>query len=209
MEIVLDISILLVFVPTFFFVSVTPGMCMTLAMSLGMSIGLKRTFYMMIGELLGVAIVAFSSVIGVATIMINHPDIFTIFKYVGGVYLGYLGIQMWLSRGKMALSKTECSVNISNTSLALQGFITAIANPKGWAFFIALLPPFINQTRPLMPQISVLLLIILSLEFICLVVYASGGSTLRKFLQKSDNVKLMNRIAGSLMIGVGVWLAFG
>lgn len=209
MEIVLDISILVVFIPTFFFVSVTPGMCMTLAMSLGMSIGLKRTFYMMIGELLGVAIVAFSSVVGVAAIMINHPDIFMIFKYVGGAYLGYLGIQMWLSRGKMALSKTECSLNISNTSLALQGFITAIANPKGWAFFIALLPPFINQTRPLIPQISVLLLIILSLEFICLVVYASGGSTLRRFLQKSDNVKLMNRIAGSLMMGVGVWLAFG
>lgn len=209
MEVVLDISILLVFVPTFFFVSVTPGMCMTLAMSLGMSIGLRRTFYMMIGELLGVAIVAFSSVIGVAAIMINHPDIFTIFKYVGGAYLGYLGVQMWLSRGKMALSKTECSVSISNTALALQGFVTAIANPKGWAFFIALLPPFINQTRPLIPQISVLLLIILSLEFICLVVYASGGSTLRKFLQKSDNVKLMNRIAGSLMLGVGIWLAFG
>ena len=209
MEVVLDISILLVFIPTFFFVSVTPGMCMTLAMSLGMSIGLKRTFYMMIGELLGVAIVAFSSVVGVAAIMINHPDIFMIFKYVGGAYLGYLGVQMWLSRGAMALSKTQCSLSISNTSLALQGFITAIANPKGWAFFIALLPPFINQARPLIPQISVLLLIILSLEFICLVVYASGGSTLRKFLQKSDNVKLMNRVAGSLMLGVGVWLAFG
>jgi len=209
MEAVLDLSILLVFIPTFFFVSVTPGMCMTLAMSLGMSIGLKRTFYMMIGELLGVAIVAFSSVVGVAAMMINHPDIFTIFKYAGGLYLGYLGIQMWLSLGKMALSKTECSMSVSNTSLAFQGFITAIANPKGWAFFIALLPPFINQARPLIPQISVLLVIILVLEFICLVVYASGGSTLRKFLQKSDNVKLMNRIAGTLMFGVGVWLAFG
>lgn len=209
MEAVLDLSILFVFIPTFFFVSVTPGMCMTLAMSLGMSIGLKRTFYMMIGELLGVAIVAFSSVVGVAAIMINHPDIFTIFKYAGGLYLGYLGIQMWLSLGKIALSQTECSMSVSNTSLALQGFITAIANPKGWAFFIALLPPFINQARPLIPQISILLVIILVLEFICLVVYASGGSTLRKFLQKSDNVKLMNRIAGTLMLGVGVWLAFG
>jgi threonine/homoserine/homoserine lactone efflux protein len=63
---------------------------MTLAMTLGMSIGLKRTFYMMIGELLGVGIVALSSVVGVAAIMINHPDIFTIFKYLGGLYLGYL-----------------------------------------------------------------------------------------------------------------------
>ena len=57
MEALLDVSLLMVFIPTFFFVSVTPGMCMTLAMTLGMSIGLKRTFYMMIGELLGVAIV--------------------------------------------------------------------------------------------------------------------------------------------------------
>ena len=209
MEIVLDISILVVFIPTFFFVSITPGMCMTLAMSLGMSIGLKRTFAMMAGELVGVGIVALSSVIGVAAIMVNHPDIFLVFKYVGGLYLGYLGIQMWLNRGKMALSKTECSVNISSRALAFQGFITAIANPKGWAFFITLLPPFINKALPIAPQISMLLLIILSLEFLCLILYASGGNTLRKFLQKSDNVKLMNRIAGTLMISVGIWLAFG
>jgi len=208
-ESVLDFSILALFIPTFFFVSVTPGMCMTLAMSLGMSVGLKRTFFMMAGELLGVAIVAFSSVVGVAAIMVNHPQIFTVFKYAGGVYLGYLGIQMWMSRGKMALSKAECPVSISARSLALQGFITAIANPKGWAFFIALLPPFIHQTKPLLPQISVLLAIILTLEFICLILYASGGNTLRVFLQKSDNVKLMNRVAGTLMMGVGVWLAYG
>ena len=209
MEALLDVSLLMVFIPTFFFVSVTPGMCMTLAMTLGMSIGLKRTFYMMIGELLGVGIVALSSVVGVAAIMINHPDIFTIFKYLGGLYLGYLGVQLWLNRGKMALSNTASPTSISATSLAFQGFITAIANPKGWAFFIALLPPFINQTKPLIAQISVLLAIILTLEFICLIIYAGGGNTLRKFLQKGDNVRLMNRIAGTLMLGVGVWLAFG
>lgn len=209
MEASVDWSIMTLFIPTFFFVSVTPGMCMTLAMSLGMSVGLRRTFYMMAGELLGVAIVACSSVVGVAAIMINHPDIFTIFKYIGGLYLGYLGVQMWMSRGKMALSQTQCSVTISASSLALQGFITAIANPKGWAFFNALLPPFINQHKPLFTQISLLLAIILVLEFLCLILYASGGNTIRKFLQKSNNVKRMNRIAGTLMLGVGVWLAFG
>ncbi|MDZ7819749.1 MAG: hypothetical protein U5K55_14565 [Aliarcobacter sp.] len=39
---------------------------MTLSLSMGMSIGLKKTFYMMYGELLGVGLVATSSVIGVA-----------------------------------------------------------------------------------------------------------------------------------------------
>ena len=206
----IDFSIMALFIPTFFFVSVTPGMCMTLAMSLGMSVGLKRTFFMMAGELIGVAIVALSSVVGVAAIMVNHPDVFMVFKYVGGAYLTYLGVQLWMSRGKMALSHDASKdALISRKTLAFQGFITAVANPKGWAFFIALLPPFINQTKPLFAQIGVLIAIILVLEFICLVLYASGGDTLRRFLQKGDNVKLMNRIAGTLMLGVGAWLAFG
>ena len=206
----IDFSIMALFIPTFFFISVTPGMCMTLAMSLGMSVGLKRTFFMMAGELIGVAIVALSSVVGVAAIMVNHPDVFMVFKYVGGAYLTYLGVQLWMSRGKMALSHDASKdALISRKTLAFQGFITAVANPKGWAFFIALLPPFINQTKPLFAQIGVLIAIILVLEFICLVLYASGGDTLRRFLQKGDNVKLMNRIAGTLMLGVGAWLAFG
>jgi homoserine/homoserine lactone efflux protein len=205
----IDFSVLIVFISTFFFVSITPGMCMTLAMSLGISIGLKKTFFMMIGELVGVGIVATASVIGVAGIMLHHPLIFHIFKYVGGAYLVYLGISMWFNKGKVALGNCFNNVNISKKSLMLQGFITAIANPKGWAFFIALFPPFINQTKPLFPQISLLLIIILLLEFLCLILYASGGNTLRVFLKNKDNVKLLNKFAGTLMLCVGLWLAFG
>jgi len=203
----INLSILAVFIPTFFFVSLTPGMCMTLSLSMGMSIGIKKTLFMMYGELVGVALVATASVIGVATIMLQYPDFFLLLKYGGGIYLSYLGISMWLSRGKMALNLEKCSYSISNRSLAIQGFVTAIANPKGWAFFIALLPPFINDKLDLVPQLSVLLFFILLLEFICLIIYASGGSTLRKLLQNSSNVRVLNKIAGSMMIGVGVWLA--
>jgi len=203
----INLSILAVFIPTFFFVSLTPGMCMTLSLSMGMSIGLKKTLFMMYGELFGVALVATASVIGVATIMLQYPQVFVVLKYGGGIYLSYLGISMWLSRGKMALNLEKSSYNISNKNLAMQGFVTAIANPKGWAFFIALLPPFINDKLDLTPQLSILLFFILLLEFICLIIYASGGSTLRKLLQNSSNVRLLNKIAGSMMIGVGIWLA--
>jgi len=125
---ILNLTLLAVFIPTFFLVSLTPGMCMSLALSMGMSIGLKKTLYMMYGELLGVGIVATSSVIGVATIMLKYPSIFLVLKYGGGAYLIYLGIQMFLSRGKMALNLEESSFNISKKSLAIQGFITAIEN---------------------------------------------------------------------------------
>ncbi|MGL4546190.1 MAG: LysE family translocator [Plesiomonas sp.] len=201
---------LALFIPTFFFVSVTPGMCMTFAMTLGMSVGLRRTFSMMWGELIGVALVAILSVIGVATLMLNYPTLFHIFKLIGGAYLVYLGIQMWQSKGKMAIpAQTGQHTHASRTALAIQGFFTAIANPKGWAFMVSLLPPFIQPDRALAPQLSVLVGIIMITEFSCLVLYASGGRTLRHFLQKSGNVRLMNRIAGSLMLLVGIWLAFG
>ncbi|WP_194956912.1 LysE family translocator [Enterovibrio baiacu] len=201
---------LAVFIPTFFFVSVTPGMCMTLAMTLGMSIGVRRSLHMMWGELIGVALVSISSVIGVAAIMLNYPSLFSVLKYVGGAYLFYLGLQMWMSRGKMAIpSDLSAGTDTSPMTLAMQGFVTAIANPKGWAFMISLLPPFINPSLAMPPQLAVLIGIILMTEFGCLLLYASGGRTLRHFLQKSGNVRLMNRIAGTLMMGVGVWLAVG
>ncbi len=204
----MDLAVLAIFIPTFFFVSITPGMCMTLAMTLGMSVGVRRTMYMMVGELLGVAIVAVAAVIGVASVMLKYPDIFAVLKYIGGGYLGYLGVQMWLSKGKMAI-ELDSEVETGKFQLFAQGLITAISNPKGWGFMIALLPPFINTDYPMAPQMLILLSVILLSEFICMTLYATGGKTLRIFLSTGNNVKLMNQISGTLMIGVGIWLAIG
>ena len=49
----MSITLLSIFVPTFFFVSITPGMCMTLALTLGMSIGIRRSLHMMWGRAAG------------------------------------------------------------------------------------------------------------------------------------------------------------
>ena len=202
-------ALLLALIPTFFFVSVTPGMCMTLSLTLGMTVGIRRTMWMMLGELIGVGTVAVLVVIGVAALIVQYPQLFVVLKIAGGGYLLYLGIQLWLSRGKMAIGLNGVPKNIGRLQLASQGLITAIANPKGWAFFIALLPPFIDPAHPLPNQMVMLLTVILTLEAVSLMVYALGGKSLSKVLQKSGNVRLMNRIAGTLMIGVAGWLALG
>ncbi|MCS2609396.1 LysE family translocator [Halomonas dongshanensis] len=199
-----------VFVPTFLFVSLTPGMCMTLAMVLGMTQGIKRTLWMMVGELMGVALVAASAGAGVAALMLRYPAVFALFKWVGGAYLIYLGVMMWRSRGRMAIpSELDMGPPAGRLQLAMQGFVTAIANPKGWAFFMVLLPPFLDGTRALPAQLAVLIAVILSIELLSLLVYATGGKTLRQALGKSGNVRLLNRVAGTLMMGVGLWLALG
>lgn len=223
-----DAALLAVFIPTFFFVSITPGMCMTLAMTLGMSIGVRRTLWMMLGELTGVAIVAIAAVLGVASIMLNYPQVFEILKYAGGAYLAYIGINMWRAKGKMAIvdpklasvnqvdsnqiqakAPVKVSTKVPRATLISQGFITAIANPKGWAFMISLLPPFISVDKAVAPQLAVLLGIIMVTESVSMLAYAAGGKSLRLFLTRGDNIRWLNRIAGSLMIAVGIWLALG
>lgn len=203
----MSLTTLSILIPTFLVVSLTPGMCMTLSMSLGMTIGVRRTFWMMGGELVGVGLVATASVIGVAAIILQFPAVFSVVKIGGGLYLAWLGIQLWLSRGKLAMQVDDQQhQHMSGGQLALQGFVTAAANPKGWAFCIALLPPFINQHQPLLIQLVVMLVVILSIEFSSMLLYAGGGQTLNRLLQKGGHVRVLNRIAGTAMLLVAVWL---
>ena len=180
---------------------------MTLALTLGMSVGYKRTLWMMAGELVGVGLVAVAAVLGIAAVMLNYPWLFVALKLIGGGYLFYLGVQMWRSRGKLAINMDDSpNAPQSDWDLVVQGFETAIANPKGWAFMISLLPPFIDQNVDLAPQLVVLVAIILCFEFICMTLYATGDKGLKRVLGHSQNVRLINRIAGTLMMAVGVWL---
>lgn len=206
----INLSLLAVFVPTCFMISLTPGMCMTLSLTLGMSIGLRRTFWMMGGELIGVSLVSISAVAGVATLMLSYPSLFIALKYVGGAYLLYLGIQLFRSKGRMALSNNlQSTQTISRKALASQGFVTAVSNPKGWAFTISLLPPFIDRAYPIVPQMAILLIILLAIEFICMIVYACGGRRLGTFLNHNGGSGLLNKTAGTIMIGVSGWMVAG
>lgn len=195
-----------VFIPTMFFISITPGMCMTLAMTLGLKVGLRRTLWMMLGEVFGVALVAVLSVVGAATIMLNYPTLFVWFKWIGGLYLMYLGCKMFWASRRVSFGSDD-SLVISRGALISQGFVTAIANPKGWAFMLSILPPFIDASREITFQLLVLVGIIMLSEFICLLIYATGGKGLKTLLNKGNNIRWMNGISGALLIGVGLWLA--
>ena len=204
----IDSTLLVLFIPTFFLVSITPGMCMTLAMTLGMSIGVRKTLWMMWGELVGVALVAIAAVVGVSAVMLQFPQIFSVLKLIGASYLLYVGFNMWQSKGKLAVGHENASnKQIDRQQLFNQGLITAIANPKGWAFMVSLLPPFINPNIALPMQLSLLITVILLSEFTCMMLYATGGKTIGKLLTQKNNVKLLNRISGSLMMLVALWLA--
>lgn len=181
---------------------------MTLALSLGMRFGVRRTLPMMGGELIGVGLVAVLAVVGVAALMLNYPLAFTLLKTLGGAYLLYVGYQQFQSSGKLALRANE-TATISGWQLAIQGFVTAVANPKGWAFTVSLLPTFINPDLQLAPQLTLLVAIILLCEFTFLLLYASGGKVLRRLLEQHNRLQWLNRLSGGLIILVGLWMLLG
>jgi homoserine/homoserine lactone efflux protein len=204
----MDLTRLIAFGASFFLVALSPGLCMSLAMSLGISIGVRRTLWMMAGELTGIALVGASAVLGVAALLLKAPTAFAVFKWMGAAYLLYMGWQTW--GAEPLLPEAPAGDNRrTRSSLILQGFVTAVANPKAWAFFVALLPPFVDRSRPLAPQLLALLGLMLIIEFTCLQIYAHGGRVLREQLHRRGKARWLNRIAGIQMVGVGIWLALG
>ncbi|MDG1905496.1 MAG: LysE family translocator [Arenicella sp.] len=203
----MDTARFLTFCATFFMISLSPGLCMTLSLSLGVSVGVRRALWMMLGELVGVALVGAAALGGVAALLFSAPQAFMIAKLIGAAYLIWCAVKAWRSPVKIALS--QASDEISTTGLISQGFITAVSNPKAWIFFAALLPPFIDPQQSLLPQAVVLLSVMVIIEFICLLIYAQGGRMLRDYLANRGLGQWLNRIAAGLMVGVAFWLVLG
>ena len=84
---------------------------------------------------------------------------------------------MWLADADLTENSIKHS-QLSSINLISQGYITAVANPKGWAFMVSILPPFISLDKPIILQFTVLLSIIMLSEFICMLIYANGGKGL-------------------------------
>ena len=198
----MDTPRLLAFSGSFFLIALSPGLCMTLAMSLGISIGVRRTLWMMFGEVLGIALVGVAAMLGVAALLLASPQVFTAFKLGGAAYLLWTAWRSWHA----APAALGGAPSIKPAALFGQGFFTAVANPKAWAFQMALLPPFIDAKAPLLPQMLLLLALMVVIEFTCLLIYASGGRSLSELLLRRGQAQWLNRVAACLMMGVAVWL---
>jgi len=200
----MDPQTLIAFALTFSLIAFSPGLCMTLAMTLGISIGVKRTLWMMIGELSGIIVVGASAIFGIATLMLQYSQVFDVALYAAAVYLVWTALRTWRASADVKVSGR--GVGMSNRQLIAAGFITAISNPKAWIFDASLLPTFINPDQAIVPQAVILLSIIVVIEFICLLIYASGGRALMERLTRRGLDHWLNRIAALMMFGVAIWL---
>ncbi|MBT6037709.1 LysE family translocator [Luminiphilus sp.] len=200
-------DLILLFIPTIAAISFTPGLCMTLAFTLGLSIGYRRTLWMMSGELTGVATVFGATFWSLGWLLSRDVIYFQIISLIGGTYLLYLAVRLFNETPEQVEAR-----NLENTrasALALLGFVTAVSNPKGWAFLLALLPGFVAANTPLLPQFAIMLAIMLTTEFFSMTAYATGGQWLAMRLSNTQGLLNANRVAASMLGLAALWVLSG
>ena len=180
---------------------------MTLAFTLGLSIGYRRTLWMMWGEMAGVATVFAATFWSLGWLLSRDPIYFQMFSLVGGSYLVYLAFLMFRETPKTMVSRSLDKTSVG--SLILVGYVTAVSNPKGWAFLMALLPGFVVADSPLAPQFAIMLMIMLSTEFISMTAYATGGQWLAQRLSGNTGLLSVNKIAASMLLLAALWVLSG
>ena len=195
-------ELLWVFIPTIAAISLTPGMCMTLAFTLGLSQGYRRTLWMMWGELAGVATVVSTCVLLLAWIQSLSEVYFALLALVGGSYLLWIAYRLWTQPARFA--GAEDQPHLSPGALLILGYVTAVMNPKGWVFMIALLPGFMSVEYSTPQQLAAFMGVMLPSEFLAMTLYATGGSGLRRFLTTDLQLRRLNKISAFLILLVAL-----
>jgi homoserine/homoserine lactone efflux protein len=96
------------------------------------------------------------SALGVATVILASARLFTALKWVGAAYLVWIGVRMLIARGAPPVEAATEPAARSAYAALVRGFGVQAANPKALAFFVALLPQFIDVHASVPVQIAVL-----------------------------------------------------
>lgn len=191
--------------------NVSPGPSMVFVTTTSLSKGQKVGFFSALGLSVGLIFHIFASTLGLSVIFIYSPLFFSICKYLGAVYLIYIGILTFKSSGVL---NEDDSVKIPkiNTSLKKsfsQGIFIETLNPKTSLFFMSFLPQFVEtQYGSTSTQLFIFGSIFLIVSFsrdILLVVTSSSVST---WLQEKPSIQnLQRKIAGTMLVGIGIGVA--
>ena len=191
-------------------IAVSPGSGAVLSMSHGLSYGIKKTTATILGLQAGLIMVLFIAGAGVGSLLLASEIAFNVVKTVGALYLIWLGLSQWRARVEVP-DTIEQSARVVLPSLQkrfLSGFLTNATNPKGIIFMVAVLPQFINQHAPLLPQLLILAVTMFCIDLIVMHGYAFLASSMQRFFRDASAIKKQNRVFGGLLMAVGTALFF-
>lgn len=191
-------------------IALSPGSGAVLAMSHGLSYGVRRTRATIAGLQVGLLVILLVAGAGVGSLLVASALAFSVVKTLGASYLIYIGWSQWRSNQGIALNGAAVAATPDRQpgALFMAGLLTNVTNPKGILFMVAVLPQFINPLRPLWLQLLVMALTTVSVDLVVMHGYAFAASRLQGILKNAQAVKWQNRVFGGLLMAVGAGLFF-
>lgn len=203
----LELDQMLIFASTAVLLAAAPGPDVIYVITRGLTQGRASALAAAAGFSLGnIAHTAFA-IIGVSAIIKASAVAFTAIKIAGAIYLIYIGIKIFKSGSAHAEKDKKL---LKPKTVFIQSVTANILNPKVAIFFIALFPQFI-RTENGHESIQMALLgavFIICTFFVfstCAIFSGQIGELLKK---KQGSAGVLNKLAGTVLMGLGVALAF-
>lgn len=194
---------------------VTPGPDTALVTRNALVAGSARraVSFTVVGIALGSIVWAIASVLGIAVLLEKSVLFFTLFKYIGAAYLGYLGVRGIIAslRSDRHAATTASVANtkskkIGNWEAFRQGLVSNLLNPKAGAIFATALPQFINPgdnpVRLFLMMLVYEIILLVWLNFYGYLISRAGQSRIGTRLRTT-----LSRLTGVVLIALGVRLA--
>lgn len=184
-----------------------PGPDMIYIMARTISHGQRAGILSVFGISTGLLFHTMAAASGLSLILLSSITIFRIIKYIGVIYLIYLGLRLLFFSSSLHLHKSDFSA-ISAKKIYQQGFLTNIFNPKVAIFFLAFLPQFVQQNYNTFIQVFILGILFIIMGTLVNFFVVLFCSTFKKYLVINElGQKLLQKITGIVLIGIGLKIA--
>ena len=192
------------FLITSLILAVTPGPGVLYIVTRSLTQGRRYGLASVAGVALGNLGNAVGASIGLAAVFAVSAMAFTAVKYLGALYLVYLGLLA------MRAARPACALTIpppaSLRRIFRDGFIVALLNPKTAVFFAAFLPQFMPADSPAIVQSLTLGSTFVAIAAVTDTAYAMGAGALAPVLTRARGVRTFGRyLTGGSFIGLGVY----
>jgi threonine/homoserine/homoserine lactone efflux protein len=188
---------------------IVPGPSVLFVISRGVALGRKAALATVAGNAGGAAIQAVLVSVGLGSVVARSTAVFNAVKFVGALYLVWLGIKAFRSRKSLTMPTAEDGVARSTRRIIREGFTVGVTNPKTTVFFAAVLPQFVAQGGSNQPM----QMLVLSAVFIAIALLSDGAygllaGTARSWFQRSPRrLETVAGLGGLAIVGLGINLA--
>lgn len=180
-----------------------PGVVMTLSNAL--RFGLRGAWGGILGVACGAGVVAALSATSLGLLLASSALAFTVAKWIGALYLIYLGLRLWRAPPLRLVEAQAHSARF--TRRFAEGLTLQLTNPKAIFFFLSVFPQFIEPGQAYWPQFLLLVLSYSALVVLIHCGYALGAQGARRWLASERGGRLVNRGAALTFMGFGAALA--